>query len=597
MLRTILLIPCLLFNGSAGFCAAAPIWPGYVDSGFRHEQSREIHFAEDCRAIVLAPPVEEFDSMKSTLLVIYATPNGNTAEQTLGCKLSEGRDWHFDIQHVAAQWRAFRELESQRNVILACVQANNQSWPAWKSQRLAGPRYIRQIVESLAANMPSQDVHIMLTGHSGGGSFLFGYIDAGDEIPASIERIAFLDANYGYDTAQKHGEKILGWLDGDKSRYFVVLAYDDRNIELAGKKVVSPTGGTYRATNRMLEFLKQKVGIADDKQGGFKRYIAANGRLIALVHPNPDNVILHTRLVGEMNGLLESLTLGTTQHRQWGQLGAPRAYSEYVQPKPLESTKWHPAVPALPPRLINAKSGSQIVSTLRDAAPAERERALAYEILSGNVPDFWRQFIGVSAEATLDDGKTHTVTYRVTPDYLAIGSDDDFIRMPLTPYVAQQVADVLGCVLPTRKMVNDIYQNAEVKLTPQPLTEDRESLATFFEHHKLIQQAWQTRQPRQLVAGIKKDVVVTNKLLESPRRVAIYGWHKSNGEPIQPLTTVHADSYVDYSHGIRLIDAECQLDGQSSRVEDIWKDKQLWPLLSDEGPLECSRYRQEIEKP
>ena len=573
------------------------LWPGYVDSGYQHEQAREIRFAEDCRAVVLAPPAEEFDSHKPTLLVIYATPNGNTAEQTLGCKLTEGLDWHFDIQHVAAQWRVLRDLETSRNVVLACVQANNRSWPTWKGQRPHGPQFIRQIVAALAASMPTENVHIALTGHSGGGSFIFGLIDAADEIPASVERIAFLDANYGYDTAQRHGEKILKWLDGDKTHQFVVLAYDDRNIELDGKKVVGPTGGTYRATNRMLEFLKENVAVQEDKQGEFTRYRAVDGRLTALVHANPDNIILHTRLVGEMNGLLEVLTVGTPHHEQWGRLAPPRVYSKRVQPEPLNPQQWQASAPALPPRQANAKGGLEIVRSLLDAKPGEREEAIAREILRGNVPTFWRRFVEVPVEAKLEDGKLHKAVFYAAPDYLAVGGDDDFVRMPLTPYVAQRIADMMGCVLPTRKMVDDIYRAADVKLAPQPLTEEREALATFLEHHQLIQRSWLNRQPGQLVAGIKKDVVVTDKLLERPAHVAIYGWHKLDGKPIQPLTTVHVDWYVDYSHGIRLIDQWCQVDGEPRRVTDVWGDPVLSKLLSDEGPLEVTRYRRIDLKP
>ena len=195
--------------------------------------------------------------------LLTATPPSRPS----AAELAEGLDWHFDIQHAAAQWRTFRKLEAGRNVVLACVQANNLSWPTWKGQRPHGPGYIRQIVAGLATSLPADDVRIVLTGHSGGGSFIFGYIDAVEEIPVSIERIAFLDANYGYDTAQQHGEKILKWLDADESHQFVVLAYDDRNIEFEGKKVVGPTGGTFRATNRMLDFLREKVEVAEDKQG------------------------------------------------------------------------------------------------------------------------------------------------------------------------------------------------------------------------------------------------------------------------------------------------------------------------------------------
>jgi hypothetical protein len=169
--------------------------------------------------------------------------------------------------------------------------------------------------------------------------------------------------------------------------------------------------------------------------------------------------------------------------------------------------------------------------------------------------------------------------------------------MPVTPHLAQNIADILGCVLPTRKMVDDIYRSAHVKLEPQPLTEERESLATFLKHHRLVQQTWHDWRPQQLVAGSKKDIVVTNRLLERPGRVAIYGWHKKDGTPIQPLTTVHVDWYVDYSHGVRLIDQWCQVDGQPRLVEEVWRDSNLWPLLSDEGPIEAKKYRRAASKP
>ena len=58
-------------------------------------------------------------------------------------------------------------------------------------------------------------MRIALAGHSGGGSFLFGFIDGGDAIPDDVERIVFLDANYSYSDADKHGDKLLAWLKGD----------------------------------------------------------------------------------------------------------------------------------------------------------------------------------------------------------------------------------------------------------------------------------------------------------------------------------------------------------------------------------------------
>lgn len=43
--------------------------------------------------------------------------------------------------------------------------------------------------------------------------------------------------------------------------------------------------------------------------------------------------------------------------------------------------------------------------------------------------------------------------FYVAPDYLGIGSGDDWARVCITPYAAQRIADSLNRFLPTRKMV------------------------------------------------------------------------------------------------------------------------------------------------
>ncbi len=249
--------------------------------------------------------------------------------------------------------------------------------------------------------------------------------------------------------------------------------------------------------------------------------------------------------------------------------------------------------PILPTRSAKAQGGTIIIKSLLKEKPAIREAALAKEILQGNVPAFWRKFVNVSAEFQTEDGKSHKIIYHASPDYLAVGGDDDFVRVPFTPYIAQQIADLLGCVLPTRKMVDDIYRTAEIKLAPRPMTEERESLATVLEHDRLIDKQRENWHQGQLIAGIKKDVVVTNEVLKRPGHVAIYGWHKLDGKPIQPLSTVHVDWYVDYSHGFRLVDQWCVVDGKPMRVQEVLCDKELCGLLSDEGPLKYLSYQRQ----
>src|SRR5690606_27714949 len=101
------------------------------------------------------------------------------------------------------------------------------------------------------------------------------------------------------------------------------------------------------------------------------------------------------------------------------------------------------------------------------------------ELLSGNFPDFMRQLVQID----LSDG----VSYWVMPDYLMVGSDLDFLRLPMTPNTAQFIADSLGFFLSTAKIADDVYQAATVKLEPLPLIDDRELFATFILHHEMIE--------------------------------------------------------------------------------------------------------------
>ena len=117
------------------------------------------------------------------------------------------------------------------------------------------------------------------------------------------------------------------------------------------------------------------------------------------------------------------------------------------------------------------------------------------------------------------------------------------------------------------------------------MTEDRESPATFLRHNTLIEDQRARKKLGELVAGVKKDVVVTNRLAEKPNRVAIYGWHKLDGKPIQPLSIVHSESYVDYSHGIRLMKRTVVVDGKPRDVRHALYSADLRDLLSDEGPI------------
>ena len=77
-----------------------------------HEASFFTPVDPDARIYVNAPLDADGKPAHATRLVIFALPNGNTIEWTLGSKMAEGMDWHYDIQHVLAQVRAYRELRA-----------------------------------------------------------------------------------------------------------------------------------------------------------------------------------------------------------------------------------------------------------------------------------------------------------------------------------------------------------------------------------------------------------------------------------------------------------------------------------------------------
>jgi hypothetical protein len=240
-------------------------------------------------------------------------------------------------------------------------------------------------------------------------------------------------------------------------------------------------------------------------------------------------------------------------------------------------------------------TGSAFIAAIGNLAREEREAAIERELFAGNIPSFLRALSTVQASVKTSDSVTHTVDFDVMPDYLAIGSDADFVRIPMMPYTAQAFCDAFGFALPTRKMVNDIWAAAPTHLDPRPLTQEREAPATFLQHHRIIEaqrdSANRARTPEtRLLAGIKKDVVVTNQLAGRMDRVAIYGWHYVTGQPIQPLYVGHVGWYVDYSHGIRPVRRSVRVDGRVMPIEKVLADSTLSALLSDEGPILTPRY-------
>ena len=162
---------------------------------------------------------------------------------------------------------------------------------------------------------------------------------------------------------------------------------------------------------------------------------------------------------------------------------------------------------------------------------------------------------------------------------------------PLIPGTARAIADRLDCTLPTPKMVDAIHRAAALKLapTPRPPGPDMTTVPAFLEYQETVRRQreavladhpWGT-----LTAGHHKDIVPTPRPAGLRGKVAIYGWHRPDGNPIQPLYAGHAATWVDYSHGVWLVRRAVTLNGRPSTVDQIPADpKTASPLGGEPFP-------------
>jgi len=564
--------------------------PGFKLSGLYGEQQMLLEDSPGGTRILINAPLKGFDPGKRVLLIFFALPNGNSIEWTTGKKLSEGDDWHYNIQHIGAQTRFLRSRIKERTVVVVYLQAQQKSWWQWVANTPDSLAKITGIVDNITSMFSAWKPEIELNSHSGGGRFIFSYIDAVESIPEKIKGITFMDSNYGYEDTIS-GPKIVRWLNEYPDTRLCVLAYNDSVVIYNGKQLVSPTGGTWYRSKMMKNYLAGyfdfKVKIRDSVIWNN----AQKGRIEILLRDNPEGKIYHTVQV-ERNGFIHSTVHGTRLENRGYRYFGKRAYKRYISDTviiPLRRLN-------IPERKPGAETGRAFMARIDTLRLADREDEIFKAVSSGNIPGFLRNLITLNGEFPDSAGIIHKVTYQVMPDYLAVGSDSDFCRIPMNPYTAQRIATLFGASLVTSKVSDEIYANAEIKLTPfsyVPVGNQNELVAKFEAHNNQIekQMAEAGGKNGQLLAGIKKDVILSSRIARQPGKVIIYGWHKPDGIAIQPVYSGHIWWYVDYSHGIRLINDQVLIDGKPFLFSNILHDPFLFRIFSNEmESMEETRY-------
>jgi len=568
----------------------AQVLTGFKPSGLFNEQQMVIENSSAGTRMLINAPTRGFDDGQKVQLIFYALPNGNTIEQTFGKKLKDGDDWHYNIQHIGAQTRFLRSVVKNRTIVVVYLENVRKSWPLWKANTPDYEQKVKNMVDDVKVIFARWNPEVVLNGHSGGGRFIFSYLDAVKEIPNDVVRIAFLDSNYGYEDTI-YGPQLAHWLNSKNHKFLCTLAYNDSVVVLNGKPIVSPTAGTWYRSKMMLKYLSAQFHFKHQDRDSLIWNTSKKKRVEIILKTNPEKKIFHTVQV-ERNGFIHSMMSGSRfEQKNYTYFGA-RAYSEYIAdsiPIPLRCLN-------APKRTAHAETGTAFMNRISTLPLAEREEEIYKAIALGNIPTFLRNTVSLEGDFVDSTGVRHQVKYEVMPDYLSVGSDSDFCRIPMNPYTAQRVATIFGASLITAKLSDHIYQNAQIKLTPFnyiPVGNANELVSKFVDHNQKIenQRIKVGGKNGQLIAGIKKDVILSSRIAMQPGKVVIYGWHKPDGRSIQPVYSGHVDWYVDYSHGIRLMNNQVSVDGKLMLVSEVLKHPVLYRLLSDEKqPMEQTMY-------
>ena len=242
-------------------------------------------------------------------------------------------------------------------------------------------------------------------------------------------------------------------------------------------------------------------------------------------------------------------------------------------------------------------TGSEFMAALGTVKDTVREQAILQAILGGNTPAFLDTMVPITVSNKGPDGVPHVIVYKVAPDYLAVGTNTDFVLMPMYPTTAQKIADAKGCIFPTYKMVNQIWKAAPIHIAPHTSDNkkhDNTSNSVYLDVNRRIamDRVDSGKALGLLTAGHKKDIILSKKIPANPGRIFIYGWFHLTGKPIQglPLYSGHSNHYVDYSHGVRLVSTQAVLDGAPVDIRTVLADSKVCSLISEEGPLAATRY-------
>lgn len=249
------------------------------------------------------------------------------------------------------------------------------------------------------------------------------------------------------------------------------------------------------------------------------------------------------------------------------------------------------AAPARP--LANAQLEALLALSKSSLSPTEKRKQLQLTLEHFPVDQVKQRedlIVAAVVERAFDPPKWTTITSYYQGRRAEIDVTEDAltmlgVRFDVTAEGAQRIADQLGAILPTPRILQLIWEQADVRLKPCTLPADSAmaSTARMIEHSKCVDSGIAGR--KGLIANVGKYWVLTNRLAEKRNVAANYGWFVKGQRPIQTVGMRHDTSHTDYSQVLRLIKPTIRVDGREVDIRQVGRSPELWGLVSDEGPL------------
>jgi hypothetical protein len=220
----------------------------------------------------------------------------------------------------------------------------------------------------------------------------------------------------------------------------------------------------------------------------------------------------------------------------------------------------------------------------------KRHRLVLEQVFRRNMPDTWDDWVSI----TVIGRKGTVVEFEVSPHGLRIGTNEDWVEVPMDGPHFAAAAELLGLSLAPAWMIEQIHLEArdrgglghyfaaaEIAQSMgyddwEPNAPDGEKMKSpeFFERRSALIRDWLEEHQiadNALVSGYFKSVVPPIDGLTRPGGLEMVGGYSDDGQRIQPLSGgFHARTFFDYSHNVRLTKRFVRVDGKRVTLAEFW---------------------------